>query len=147
MGGQVATEVLARGRSGVRTAVLIGPPTNVAERNALLQGLRLAQSSVHESRQTRAMALSGYRETGPSWFARTLPDLLRYPIEDRIAQVQAPLLVLHGSRDAVCPPQWAQLLAGTAPHGRAVAVPGAAHAVIYDHGAEAAALIAEHARS
>ena len=61
--------------------------------------------------------------------ARGLPVLLRSALadrpEDEVGAVDAPVLVLRGSRDALCPAQWAQALAERAADGRCAVLPGA----------------------
>jgi pimeloyl-ACP methyl ester carboxylesterase len=108
------------------------------------QALRLAQSSLRESSRTRRIALSGYRECGPYWFARVLPRMLRYPVEERMAAVQASVLMIRGEHDSVAPRAWVDQLVTAAGDGRTVEIAGAAHAVIYDHEQEVAALVLEH---
>lgn len=146
MGAQVVTEVLAQ-HPGLSThAVLIGPPVNVEERSTTLQALRFLQSTVFESSRTRRIAMSGYVRCGPRWFAQTLPRMMRYPIEERLAEVDASVLVLRGVHDRVAPEGWVDLVAGLPTKGRWEEVPGAAHAVIYDHSDEVAALVMDHLR-
>jgi pimeloyl-ACP methyl ester carboxylesterase len=42
-------------------------------------------------------------------------------------ELEIPLLVLHGSDDPVCPPEDGERIAGAAPQGSFISVPGAAH--------------------
>lgn len=144
MGSQIVTEVLATEPDLATHGVLIGPPVNVAERSAGRQALRLVQSSVRESSRTRRIALSGYAQCGPYWFSQVLPRMLAYPIEERMAKVDAPTLVIRGEHDAVAPRDWVEMVARAAPAARTAEVPGAAHAVIYDHSDAVAALILDH---
>jgi pimeloyl-ACP methyl ester carboxylesterase len=146
MGSQIVTEVLASHPGIASHAVLIGPPVNAQERSVPRQALRLLQSSVHESPRTRGIALRGYVECGPHWFAQVLPRMLRYPIEDRLPGVDVPVLVVRGEHDHVAPRAWAQLLADAAPDGRWVEIEGASHAVIYEHSRQVGDLVLEHVR-
>ncbi|GAA4628005.1 alpha/beta fold hydrolase [Cellulomonas oligotrophica] len=144
MGSQIVTEVLAS-HPGIAThAVLVGPPVNSRERSVPLQAARLLQSSWHESARTRAVALQGYVECGPHWFASVLPRMLRYPIEERLPAVDVPVVVVRGEHDHVAPRAWVAELADLAPQGRWVEVPGASHAVIYEHSRQVADLVLEH---
>ena len=146
MGSQIVVEALTDEPDLAAGAVLIGPPVNVLERSSLRQAMRLAQSSVFESSQTRRIAMSGYVHTGPRWFGRVLPRMLAYPIEERIARVTVPLLIIRGEHDSVAPRAWVERLAVTAPDARWVEVPGAAHAVIYDHRDDVVEHVLRHAR-
>lgn len=144
MGSQVVTEVLASHPGLASHAVLVGPPVNARERSIPRQALRLLQSSWFESPRTRQVALGGYLECGPHWFASVLPRMLRYPVEDRLPDVDVPVLVVRGEHDHVAPRAWVETLADAAPRGRWVEVPGASHAVIYEHSRETAALVLDH---
>ncbi len=144
MGSQIITEVLASTPGIASHAVLVGPPVNADERSVVRQALRLAQSSLHESARTRGIALRGYVECGPHWFASVLPRMLRYPIEERLPDVDVPVLVVRGEHDHVAPRAWVELLADAAPQGRWVEIPDASHAVIYEHSRQMGRLVLEH---
>lgn len=146
MGAQIVTEVLVQEPDLATHAVLIGPPVNVEERSTVRQGLRFLQSSVWESSRTRRIAMSGYLRCGPWWFFQVLPRMMRYPIEERLPQVTASTLVLRGTHDWVAPEDWIDLVAGLPAKGRWDEVPGAAHAVIYDHSDVVAEQILDHLR-
>lgn len=133
MGAQVATEATLQDPGAVAHLALIGPPVNLEERSVPRQGLRLLQSAVFEPGAVRAMSLEGYVRCGWRWFSHVLPSMMTYPIEDRIGLVDAPVLVLRGSRDAVAPENWVAMLADRAKDGRWATVTGAAHSVVFDH--------------
>jgi pimeloyl-ACP methyl ester carboxylesterase len=63
-------------------------------------------------------------------------------IEQRLGSVQAPVTVVRGTRDRLCPHDWAAHVAAAAPHGRLVEVPGAAHMTPQTHPREIAPLLA-----
>jgi pimeloyl-ACP methyl ester carboxylesterase len=60
--------------------------------------------------------------------ARGLPVLLRTALADRpedvVGEVRAPVLVLRGSHDHLCPADWVQTLAARAPQARQVVLAG-----------------------
>ncbi|OKL55109.1 hypothetical protein BSZ39_00840 [Bowdeniella nasicola] len=139
MGAQVVTELMAKAPDYAQAGVLIGPPVNDAERNVALQVLRFAQSSVHESRQLRLIAVRAYLQCGIAWFLDVLPQMMRYPIEQRIPLVQCPTLLVRGEYDYICPTAWLEWLGAANPR----VVSGAAHSVIYAHDTEIFGLITE----
>lgn len=145
MGAQVVVEALARYPKLATRAVLVGPPVNASERSPVRQALRLAQSSLHESFGTRRTAVAGYLRCGPHWILAVLPGLLEYPIEDRVALVEARTLVVRGTWDRVAPHEWATLLADTLPAGSLAEITGASHSVVYEHFAELTELVIAHA--
>ncbi|GAA4287143.1 alpha/beta fold hydrolase [Georgenia daeguensis] len=135
MGAQVAVELLATRPDLVAGAVLISPVVDAAARRALPQGLRLAGSSMHETPRTIAVTARAYAACGVRWFSAVARAMLRYPVEQRMAQVLAPVVLMRGEHDAVAPERWLEALAGR--HGDGAAetrtVPGAAHNVVADH--------------
>jgi pimeloyl-ACP methyl ester carboxylesterase len=81
---------------------------------------------------------------------RTMIALWRSAAPDRIEQrlpaVSVPVTVVRGSRDAICPADWARCLAEVVPCGRLVEVPGAAHMTVQTHPAAVAAVLAAATR-
>ena len=63
------------------------------------------------------------------------------PIEERLARVQVPVVVVRGTCDRLCPQDWAARVAAAAPRGRLVELPGAAHMTPQTHPAEVAAVL------
>lgn len=145
MGGQVVVEAMVRYPDLAGGGVVIGPPVNASERSVGYQIMRLAQSSLYETQPTRRAAMAGYLRSGPRWVMRVLPQLLRYPIEERIAEVAVPVLVLRGSRDSVAPGSWTATLAAACRRGTEAEIEGASHAVVYEHYRETAAQVVAHA--
>jgi pimeloyl-ACP methyl ester carboxylesterase len=144
MGAQVVTEVVASAPGTFSGLVLVGPTTDAGGRSAPRQMLRLARSSVHDSPELQRVLLRSYAECGPRWYVRQMGAMLRHRIEERLPDVDVPVLLVRGEKDHVAPADWAELLATTAPRGRVVTVPGAGHAVMYDHAREVSDLVREH---
>ena len=131
MGAQVVVDLLSRHDISSH-AVLIGPPVNPAEPGIGQQAVRLIQSAARESRRMRLLASRAYLRCGPAWFIEVLPSMMRYPMREQLARVQAQTLLLVGEHDTVVPPAWVSQMLELLPHGRAETIPGAAHAVVYD---------------
>ena len=144
MGTQVVTEVVAAAPGLGSHLVLVGPTVEERARTVPRQMLHLAQSTAFESNRLRGLLLRAYAECGPRWYVHELRHMMRHPLEDRLRLVDVPVLVVRGEHDRVAPAPWVELLAGAAPRGRAVTVPGAAHAATYDHGREVGDLVLEH---
>lgn len=62
----------------------------------------------------------------------TLWQMVRDHIEERLPRMQAPTLVVRGSRDPIISQRWAEEACQMLPRGRLVLVPGAAHAIDLD---------------
>ncbi|MBN1093394.1 alpha/beta hydrolase [Blastococcus sp. TML/M2B] len=126
----------------VAAVVLLGPTTDPRLRR--LRGLVPAwlRTAVREPLPEVPRILAQWSRTGPramrALWRRASPDR----IEARLARIAVPVVVVRGSRDALCPGDWAARLAATATHGRLVELPGAAHMTPQSHPAEVAAVLA-----
>lgn len=54
------------------------------------------------------------------------------PIEERLPRIQAPTLVVHGSKDAILTLEWVQHVTRLLPNGRLLIIPGEAHLLVYN---------------
>lgn len=140
---QVAVAVAQRD-ARVVAVVLLGPTTDPRLRR--VRGLVPAwlRTAVREPWWQVPQILAQWSTTGP-WAMRALwrqaaPDR----IERRLPTVSVPVTVVRGSRDALCPADWAAELAAAAPRGRLVEIPGAAHMTPQSHPADVAALLSDH---
>ena len=121
--------------------VLLGPTTDPRLRSA--RGLVTAwlRTAVREPWWQVPRILAQWLRTGP----RAMRALWRLAapdrIERRLSRIQVPLTVVRGSRDALSRADWAAALAGAAPAGRLVELPGAAHMTPQTHPGEVAALL------
>jgi pimeloyl-ACP methyl ester carboxylesterase len=135
MSAQVATELLVTRPDLVAGAVLISPVVDTAAHRTLPQAVRLVGSSLHETPRTIAITARAYAACGPRWFAAIVGAMMRYPVEQRMAEVRAPVVLMRGEHDAVAPTRWLEELARRAAAGGAETrtVAGAAHNVVIDH--------------
>lgn len=142
MGAQIVTELMAT-RHEYDRAVLVGPPVNMNERTLSKVGLRYLQSAVFEQPNLALVAIRSYARTITSWVMETMPALMNYPIEERIAQVSAGarLVILHGEHDYLCPDAWVCTLSDLAPEATVHLISGAAHSTVFNTDAEVAAHI------
>lgn len=145
MGTQVVVELAAR-RPELSTIVLIGPVVNAAERQVLRQAVRFLQSARREPGRVKALAVSAYLLCGVRWFSRVLPEMMRYPMEDRVGAIESQVLIIRGEHDATCPRAWTVELAERLPRSKVWEVPNAAHSVMYAHAEAVAQLCVRYAR-
>lgn len=145
MGTQVVADLASR-RPELSSIVLIGPVVNAHERRIPLQAVRFLQASWHEPLRVKVLAVGAYLLCGFRWFSRVLPEMIRFPLEERLPSIQAHTLVIRGEFDAVAPREWVDTVSELLPHSRAFEIPGAAHSVMHAHAEEVARLCVEHAR-
>lgn len=137
MGCQVATEIALRAPERVSKLVLLGPTTNDRERSIPQQALRLAQDTLRESPVVNLVVFTDYlRSFVP--YLKTLPAMVNHRLEDAIAGVTCPVVLIRGGRDPIVPADWLQRLAAANGHASIVEVPGAPHVLMYHRAAETA---------
>lgn len=145
MGSQIVSDLVSR-RPNLSTLVLIGPVIHPAERRVLTQAVRFLQASWHEPGTVKILAVSAYLFCGFRWFARVLPKMMSFPIEERLPLIHAHTLVIRGEFDAVAPREWVRKVGELLPSSRLWEISGAAHSVMYAHAEEVADLCVAHAR-
>lgn len=138
MGAQVATELAATWPDDVGATVLVGAVADPRAATALGQGARLLRDVAHEPPSWTARQVVEYLRCGPRWYLATLPHMLGYPVLERLADVPAPVLLVRGVRDRVCPPAFFGDLAAAAPSAERLMVPRGGHLAQVNGAAEVA---------
>lgn len=131
LGCQILVELALRYPERTGRLVLVGPTMDLCHRSALAQIARLLVDALREAPSLVPLAMFDYLRAGlrRSWY--TLGDALADPIEQKLALVQQPTLVVRGARDPIVPQRWAKLVAGLLPNSRFCVIPDAPHAVNY----------------
>ncbi len=137
MGCQVATETVLRAPERVSKLVLLGPTTNDRERSIPKQALRLAQDTTRESPVVNLVVFTDYlRSIVP--YVRTLPAMVNHRLEEALAGVTCPVVLMRGARDPIVPADWLHRLAAITPNATIVEVPGVPHVLMYTRPGETA---------
>ncbi len=127
----------------VTAVVLLGPTTDPRMRRSVVLARRWLATAVREPLRQVPVVLAQWARTGP----RAMVALWRMASPDRIdrrlATLSVPVIVVRGTRDALCPHDWAAGLAAAAPAGRLVEIPGAVHMTVQTHPDEVAAILRE----
>lgn len=132
MGSQVVTSAACRG-ANLRGVVLISPVVAPWQRRFVTVAIDFVRSSMHEPPGVALLAVISYAFTGLRSFFRTMPRMLAYRTEDRIVGATAPVLIVRGTRDRVCPSEWTAMLRDRTRDAQVVEVVGAAHSVMHQH--------------
>jgi pimeloyl-ACP methyl ester carboxylesterase len=125
----------------VVAVVLLGPTTDPRMRPPVVLAWRWLRTVAGERWWQAPLVVVQWWRTGPRamralWRA-TAPDR----IERRLAGVTVPVTVVRGTRDRLCPHDWAVQVCAAAPRGRLVEIPGAAHMTVQTHPAAVAAAL------
>jgi pimeloyl-ACP methyl ester carboxylesterase len=130
-GCQLLVDLAGREPERVARLVLVGPSIDPHARSLVRQSGRLAVDLTREPLGLLAIESVDYllhlSKTGFAAFRAMRRD----PVEAKLAAVQAPTLVVRGSRDPIVPRRWAEEVANRLPRGRLTEVLGAPHAVNY----------------
>ncbi len=134
-GCQIIVECAARHPERVARAILQGPTTPREERSWFWQFVRWRQNP---NPNMGPIARRDYRAAGFGRVLKTFRYSLEHPLEDRLEQIQVPVLVVRGSRDPICRHGWAEEVAERLPRGRLVIIPGVHHTLVFTHPVELA---------
>ena len=138
--------VAAAGRDPrVGALVLLGPTTDPRLRSAPRLVGRWLGTAWAEPRWQLPVVLAQWWRTGPRAMAALWRVAAPDRIDARLREVPAPVVVVRGTRDRLCPHDWAALLARTAPKGRLVELPRAAHMTVQTRPDDVARVIREAA--
>jgi pimeloyl-ACP methyl ester carboxylesterase len=147
VGHSQSCQVVAAAAGDPRVAglVLLGPTTDPRLRSAAVLALRWLATAVGERWPHALLALPQWLRTGPRAMRQLWAALSPDRIDARLRTVGLPVTVVRGTRDRLCPHDWAAAVAAAAPQGRLVEIPGAAHLTPMTHPERVAALLREAA--
>jgi pimeloyl-ACP methyl ester carboxylesterase len=131
LGCQVVVDLVVRRPELARALVLAGPTIDPHARAASVQIARWFRDWPGER---PSLALAHLRDYARAGFRRSLQTFrfaLADRIEDKLPFVQAPTLVVRGSRDTIVPQHWAEEATNLLPSARLAVIPGAPHCVNY----------------
>ncbi|KRE42777.1 alpha/beta fold hydrolase [Knoellia sp. Soil729] len=141
---QVAAHVAALAPERVASLVLVGPTTD--PRAASWPGLvrRWLPTALHERPAQGPVLLRQWANTGLPSMVRAMDAARRDDLLRTLDGVGAPVVVVRGSHDAICPADWAEAVARRgAPGSRAVTLGSGAHMVPWTQGPLVAPLVGE----
>lgn len=129
-GTQVAAAAAA-GRADVGLVLLTGPIVDPVARSLVRLGFRWLSDGKQETGGLIASQAPEWWRAGPRRLIRLIRTHLAYRIEEPLARLTVPALILRGSSDKLSTPGWCRRLAALTPGGRYVELPGA-HSFFWD---------------
>lgn len=130
-GCQVLSYFAVRHPRRVDRLVFQGPTVDPAARTLLRQVWRIVRNSRQESPRLGMLMAKDYWHAGIRRIAATIRMALDDRIEERLPFIQAPALVVRGTRDPLVPHAWAERVARLLPRGRLVTLPYCGHTMNY----------------
>jgi pimeloyl-ACP methyl ester carboxylesterase len=143
VGHSQSCQVVAAAAGDPRVAglVLLGPTTDPRLRSLPALVRRWLGTAVREPWAQVPLVLAQWWRTGPRAMRRLWRVAAPDRIDRRLSAVTVPVTVVRGTRDRLCPHDWAAAVAAAAPHGRLVELPGAAHMTVQTHPGKVAAVL------
>jgi pimeloyl-ACP methyl ester carboxylesterase len=129
MGAQWVVELTRQRPDLAASVVLIGPVADDERRTLRAQAAALALDTLGEPPVVNAIVFADYLRCGMPWYLTQLRHMMAYPIEARVAELTAPVLVMRGGNDPVAGLEWCRRLRDHARDGSLVVVPGRRHVV------------------
>ncbi|WP_104043744.1 alpha/beta fold hydrolase [Arthrobacter sp. ZGTC412] len=132
MGTQFAVQLALQEPGRVDGVVLMGPVVETSRKSVGRQAMALTRDSMFsESLTSNAIVFSDYFRAGPRWYLTELPVMMEYPLEERLAEVTQPVLVLRGTKDPIARRPWCVNLAEVARQGTMAEILGQGH--VFQH--------------
>ncbi|WP_369134712.1 alpha/beta fold hydrolase [Modestobacter sp. I12A-02662] len=123
--------------------LLLGPTPDPRLRRFAVLAARWVRTAAHEPWWQVPLVLRQWLHTGPRAMAALWRQTVRERLDEVLRRVGVPVVVVRGERDALVPRDWALRLAGCAPDGRLVELPGAAHMVVHTRPDDVARIVRE----
>jgi pimeloyl-ACP methyl ester carboxylesterase len=127
----------------VTGVLLLGSTTDPRMRRLSVLALRWLRTAVWEPWWQAPLVLTQWLHTGPAAMSALWRQTARDPVDERLRRVGVPVVVVRGTRDALCPRDWAEHLAACAPRGRLVELPRAAHMTPQTRPSDVACLVTD----
>jgi len=125
----------------VRSMILIGPTLDPAVKGPIHLMLRGLVDIPRERQSLWSIWIPDLLRAGPRRALFMLAETFADDQLARLGEVRQPALVVGGEDDPIAPASWVRDLASRMPHGKAIIVPGASHALNYSNAPELAAAI------
>ncbi len=129
MGTQWVTELSIQRPDLAHRVVLMGPVADRRHRSFPAQAVALTVDTVGEPPTGNLAVLADYLRCGPLWYLAQLRHMLAYPLETRLRDVRAPVLIVRGGSDPIAGHLWCRRLRAVARNGALVSMPRHRHLV------------------
>ena len=131
LGCQVVADLADVHGPALDRLVLLAPTVDPEARSILKHAGRWLLTLPWERQSLALVILRDWRAAGVARVRRTAALAAEDRIEDKLPRIAAPVLVVRGTRDRVCPQRWVERAAALAPRGRLELIDGAPHCLNY----------------
>jgi pimeloyl-ACP methyl ester carboxylesterase len=130
---QVVAEAAAADPRRILGLVLIGPTTDPRAASWPMLAQRWLRSAVWERPWQVPLLVRDYVTAGVPGLLRTMDVARRHRIQEPLASLSCPVLVVRGRRDRIAPAAWTRELAGVAVGGSSTTLDVGGHMVPLTH--------------
>lgn len=130
-GCQIIADLAARHPERVDRAVLQGPTTPADERSIFWQFIRWRQNQPYNPSWMSPIMDEAYDQSGWWRMFRSFFIQICDPIEDKMPHIQAPTLVVRGTKDPIANQEWCERLVELAPRGELALIPDVSHTLCF----------------
>jgi pimeloyl-ACP methyl ester carboxylesterase len=128
-GCQVAVDLAAAYPAAVERLALVGPMFDPEARSPGRLALRWARNAPRSSPRLAPTVVHDVIDAGPWRSVRTIRKALDDPIEGKLADIEAPTLVVRPERDHLVREAWTERIAELIPDSELAVLPKAGHAI------------------
>jgi pimeloyl-ACP methyl ester carboxylesterase len=143
LGCQVVMELAIRHRQRIERGILVSPTIAPSIRTAPQLAMRWLLELPREITHGHLL-MRDYYDAGPRRFLRTFQYALRDEVEQKLDQIETPMLIIRGERDPLVPQKWVERMARELPQADLVVVSGKGHTVHFTAHDRVAALVREY---
>ena len=144
VGAQVAADLAVRYPALVSHVVLAGPTVDRGARSVAVQLGRWFANAPTEPPGFNALAAYEVADIGFARMLRSFRLAVDDAIEEKLPDIQCPVLLVRGESDRVAPQRWLMELRACRPGSSLSVIADAAHTVVYSHPVDVARLILDH---
>lgn len=144
LGCQIAAHCAVQAPERIVTLSLIGVTIDPAAHHVVTQTVRLLRDSVREPWRLWGLWLRDFFRAGLGRALATTRAMFADRVEEQLAAITVPTLIIRGDGDPTMPAEWAHRAARLVRDSELVEIPGAPHCVHFTHPEEIAELIWRH---
>lgn len=142
MGSQIAAELATRYPDRVRAVVLAAPTVDAGARRVSRQILRFLRDTASVNPRVMIRGVRELLRAGPH-LVRKVRVTVNHDPEDLYPRISAPVLILRGEHDPVCPRIWCRTVADAIPGSEFAELTGSGHETMIRDAGPAASRIRE----
>lgn len=133
LGCEILVDLAVRYPDLIESLVLQGPTPDPQHRSIPAKLILFSLTIIFERWSIIGVAVRDYMRCGLRRYVKTFWQMIAYEIRGKLSHIEAPAIVVRGTRDLIITHAVAQQVADLLANGELVIVKGAAHGMNYSH--------------